>query len=92
MRPVLVSSAVVITLATAGLARMASDTLVSVSDIAGNEMSSTASARTMICPMSSVGKNPLGIRMNMAAVATKLPMAIQRTTTRWCSAQSSARS
>ena len=61
MRAVLLSSAVEITEATAGLARITSSALSSSSDIAGKEMSSCASARTMIWPMSPVGKKPLGM-------------------------------
>jgi hypothetical protein len=58
--------------------------------MAGNEMSSTASAFTEICPMSSVGKNPLGITTARAMVATSVSAATTSTTGRCARHQSSA--
>jgi hypothetical protein len=77
---------------TAGFSRTARLTRCRISVIAGNEMSSTASAFTEIWPMSSVGKKPLGMKMTSATVATSVPNAASTTDRRWRRTTSSPRS
>ncbi len=90
MRPVLEPEANTVTASTAGFSPMRLLTSCRMSVIAGNEMSSTASATTMIWPRSSVGKKPFGIATKSATEAASEPAATPITTARRPRHQSSA--
>ena len=80
-----------LTAATLGSLRTSAATRSCRRTIAGNEVSSAASVLTLIWPMSSSGKKPLGITTNSQAVSTKVNKATVSTTHRWRRARSSER-
>ena len=88
-RPLLVLSAPITTVSTAGFSLITRPTRCRMSVIAGKEMSSTASAFTESWPMSSVGKKPLGMNTTSAMVMTSVANATRTTENRCFRATSS---
>ena len=79
------------TVATFGSARKSSTTRFCKRTMSSNEVSSDASVDTLIWPMSSSGKNPLGMATNMAQVPANVSRATINTTIRWRRARSRLR-